>query len=254
MSAPWQDFPTGLNQPEGSYRFGQDALLLASFGAMVINDWASRKKRALVSLHMAELGCGCGAALFAFIALCPQAFGTGVDIDCNLVEAARNNAVLLGVEACTEFLVLDVERDAIPKRLIGQCQLVLANPPWRKMATGRLPATTPRQKAFFASEIFRPFFITAVRLLRHGGFFCCIIPVNRLSDAILALEPIMTGLRLILPVSAYKDKNPSRLLLMCQKGARPDPVLLNPLVLYNRMPGEKPVPTKDALDFCPWLR
>ena len=52
-------FPRGLKQPEGSFRFGQDALLLAALTAR----FCTRKDKVV------ELGCGCGAALSGLLLL-----------------------------------------------------------------------------------------------------------------------------------------------------------------------------------------
>ena len=51
-------FPRGLHQPEDSYRFGADALLLAAFAAENLASLPGAAPR-----KVAELGSGCGAAL-----------------------------------------------------------------------------------------------------------------------------------------------------------------------------------------------
>lgn len=51
-------FPRGLHQPEDSYRFGADALLLAAFAAENLASLPGAGPR-----KVAELGSGCGAAL-----------------------------------------------------------------------------------------------------------------------------------------------------------------------------------------------
>lgn len=51
-------FPRGLHQPQDSYRFGADALLLAAFAAESLTSLPGTAPRKVV-----ELGSGCGAAL-----------------------------------------------------------------------------------------------------------------------------------------------------------------------------------------------
>ena len=51
-------FPRGLHQPQDSYRFGADALLLAAFAAESLASLPGTAPR-----KVAELGSGCGAAL-----------------------------------------------------------------------------------------------------------------------------------------------------------------------------------------------
>lgn len=98
-------FPAGLEQPEGSLRFGADALLLAAF---VTRHLEAKKHRyaaggslarspGLTPVPVAELGSGCGAALLALALRCPQVAGLGLEREEPLVQAARRNARLLGL-------------------------------------------------------------------------------------------------------------------------------------------------------------
>ena len=79
--------PAGLEQPEGSLRFGADALLLAAF---VTRHLEAKKHRyaaggslarspGLTPVPVAELGSGCGAALLALALRCPQVAGLGLE-------------------------------------------------------------------------------------------------------------------------------------------------------------------------------
>lgn len=61
-------FPRGLRQPEDSYRFGADALLLAAFAAESLASLPGTAPRAV-----AELGSGCGAALLGLCLRLPSA-------------------------------------------------------------------------------------------------------------------------------------------------------------------------------------
>ena len=90
-------FPRGLKQPEGSFRFGQDALLLAALTAR----FCTRKDKVV------ELGCGCGAALSGLLLLWPCAYGLGLDIGEELLKAARENALSLNLAGRTEFACAD---------------------------------------------------------------------------------------------------------------------------------------------------
>ena len=62
-----QFFPRGLQQPEGSLRFGADALLLAAFAARGVEGMNEARRKQLTA---ADLGCGCGAALLGFLQGC----------------------------------------------------------------------------------------------------------------------------------------------------------------------------------------
>lgn len=60
-------FPRGLHQPQDSYRFGADALLLAAFAAESLTSLPGTASR-----KVAELGSGCGAALLGLYLYLPS--------------------------------------------------------------------------------------------------------------------------------------------------------------------------------------
>ena len=103
-------FPRGLEQPEGSLRFGADALLLAAFAALHL---PPEKCAAGAASHrstlVAELGCGCGAALLGLAMLRPQICGLGLERENPLVLAAESNASRLGLLDRLRFFTLDLE-------------------------------------------------------------------------------------------------------------------------------------------------
>ena len=81
-------FPAGLEQPEGSFRFSVDALLLAAFAASRTTD---------VTIRFIDLGTGCGVVGLAYLLL-KRNICQGFGMDCNpeLIAAAQNNTAKLG--------------------------------------------------------------------------------------------------------------------------------------------------------------
>lgn len=112
-------FPRGLEQPEGSLRFGADALLLAAFAARHLPpekrgpDKHPEKRRDDAAnpgpTLVAELGCGCGAALLGLAMLRPEIRGLGLERENPLVLAAEGNAARLGLSDRLRFIALDLE-------------------------------------------------------------------------------------------------------------------------------------------------
>ncbi|MCL2124052.1 MAG: methyltransferase, partial [Desulfovibrionaceae bacterium] len=153
------DFPRGLIQPEGSFRFSADALLLAAFAS------GEEARRA------ADLGTGCGVVAFGLALRFPQIRCTGIDAEAALIEAARANAGALGLEARVDFVrgdVADAGLPAGPER--ESCELVTANPPYRISGTGRRISSPTRQKALEAPQgALADFAGAAGFLLRHHG-------------------------------------------------------------------------------------
>lgn len=237
------NFPAGLVQPEGSYRFASDALLLGAYAAQIMA--ARRVKMMRGYPHVAELGSGCGACLLAFALLLPEAACIGLDCEPELVNAANANARNLKLQNRVAFILSDVAKDN--PALGRHFQLVMANPPWNRPGSGRLPKGRLRQKALFQTPgILNAFCNYARLILQDGGYFCLILPPAMLCDFCACIEGI--GLRQILPVCSHAGKPASRLLLQARKGANSDPQMLAPLILHEQAGW-----SAAALELCPWL-
>lgn len=236
------NFPSGLIQPQGSYRFGADALLLAAFAA-------SRhfSRRLLAKGNRAiDLGCGIGPAIFAF-ALQKHAWQYfGIDREEQLLAAARANAKQLGLPV--NFLQGDLTAWRSPV-LERSFQLVMANPPWREEDRGRASPAFLREQALGNAP--QDFFCQAAsQLLVWHGLFCCIIPPGRLCEFALALQANRLGLRQLFPLASRQGKKATRLLCLAQKDARAEPELLPTLVLHQ----DNGQWREEALRFCEYLR
>ena len=224
-------FPRGLKQPEGSFRFGQDALLLAALTAR----FCTRKDKVV------ELGCGCGAALSGLLLLWPCAYGLGLDIGEELLKAARENALSLNLAGRTEFACADftgkTRAEAIAKNAAG-FDVAIANPPWQIM--GRPARTVLREQALRspAMNIFEAFFQTAHFLLRAKGHFYLILPARSIGELFFALEKTGFGLRFLQPLkTSSRASICMRIFVLCQKSAQNDPQFFAQLNVGPGNPG-----------------
>ena len=274
MSAP--PFPRGLVQPEGAYRFGLEALLLAAFGARTLAGRRAGSRGApRHETAVAELGAGCGAALLGVALRVPHAACLGLEREPALVEAARANVAALGLDGRVRFRVADVaEKTALTHlaRAEGPRDMVLANPPWGLPGRGRPSPSPLRENALrgggrpthattreepAAGDAFPEFCAAAAVLLRHKGAFCCIVPALALTRICAALDRARLGLRGILPVRPRAHLPAHRLLVLARKGACAEPQLFSPLTLHGGAAkgttGRGPNWTAAARAFCPWL-
>lgn len=229
-------FPAGLFQPPNGYRFGEEALLLAIFSAKF---WPFAK-------NAADLGAGCGAALFGLLLLLEHTRGLGLERERELVECARKNAALLGLPA--EFLCADLaEKGALPKTCAGKYDLVLANPPWRKEDSGRRSADALRDCALRArEEILEGFFSAANFLLRHKGNLCLILPAAGIAQAFEAARRAALGPRFLLPLKTPASNGRSeRVILAFKKGAKADLQILDPVLVESIRNGNSAMPWPD---------
>lgn len=262
VAAARSAFPCGLEQPPGAYRFGADALLLGAWAAHCLGE-AGRVAA------VAELGCGCGAALFALL-LHPAltrspSLSLGMDDKEALCAAARKNAEILGLPSC-RFVRGDVGDPAF-LRQCGQSAFaaVLANPPYD--LPGRTAALPLREQALRSASCsdtetsrkedgqlaLNVFCRAASRLLTHHGRFYAIFPAGDISRLLSALSSARLGLRRLLPVHADRQHPALRLLVEARRDAASDCRLLPPLFLHALERGSGPGWTPEALHFCPWL-
>lgn len=233
-------FPRGLAQPEGGFRFGADTLLLAAFAHA--NLWPAK---ALVGL---DLGTGCGAASIGLLLLRPTEplRLTGIDTGPEMINAARANAIALGLSQFSPLLA-DVQdyRPAGPG-----FDFVLANPPFRALGTGKVCPDNGRSRARFEGPGgFAAFAACAGRCLRKGGRLFLVHLAERLPEILCELTKAGLTTRRLLPVQGGADKPPRLVLLMAVRGGGEGLSLDCPLILYTAQ-GEL---TRETLRFCPHL-
>lgn len=238
-------FPKGLVQPQGSFRFSIDALLLARF-ALPANTASLREST------VADLGTGCGVVALAMLLDTPQLCATGIDIDSVLTEAATANASRLGFS--DRFTTHTVNLADIRKSLCAEsAAIVVSNPPYRRVNQGRHAATALRTHALFETAGSLETFVNAAAyLVRNKGRFCCIYPAERLTQLITACTAARLEPKRLLMIHSKADREANLLLLETRKNANSGCTVDPPLILYTGE-GETTTLTPEALAFCPHL-
>lgn len=218
-------FPAGLEQPEGSFRFSGDALLLADFSAgLALPENA----------FFADLGTGCGVVALAALQKRPQWCGVGLEVQPSLAGAAGRNASRLGLAERFCALEGDVaspdslraarsalarQNGALPDSL-PLFDAVFCNPPWRREGEGRLPPSPLRRTALFGTErTFSVFFSAADALLKSGGCLTAVSGAERTAELLAALPSRMRPERLRF-VFTRPDAPATFVLLMARKNGR----------------------------------
>ena len=238
-------FPRGLAQPDASFRFSADALLLAAFGL----------RRCLPEQGgtLLDLGCGCGIVGLACLLASPELTATGVDVLPELAEAARENAARLGLGDRFAASALDLaagpEREGLGKNAYA---VVLANMPFRVLGAGRLPRAAARQKALFADKTTMPAFLaTARQALAEEGNCAFIYPWDARETLLRALEEHRLSPVEMMPVETGRADGARCLVRAVHTESLPGRTVRHvpPLRLY----AGKGVYTEEALSFCPWL-
>lgn len=235
-------FPRGLLQPHASLHFGMDSLMLAC---------ACHHELPHKLTHFVDLGSGCGSTLFGLALLRPHAIGLGIEQDPTLVAASHSNCQTLGLQDRLTFRCFDLSAiDTVPLPFsLGTWDCVAANPPFYAPNEGRPSLDAMRNRAMRACGTHQVFIQAASRLLRHKGYFVCIMVANKLCQWLAACSAFGLGVRHLLPIASHPNTPAKRIILVAQKNAANDSVLHAPLVVHTADGGI----TDAARSYCPWL-
>jgi tRNA1Val (adenine37-N6)-methyltransferase len=123
-----------LAQPRAGYRFAIDSILLARF--------VSERPAASVL----DLGAGCGVIGLVVAAAQQSCSLVAVEIQRLLADLVAYNARLNGIEG-TNVIHADLRNQTIPGLTVESFDLVVANPPYRRKASGRESPNPSRHAA-----------------------------------------------------------------------------------------------------------
>lgn len=186
IKAARQQFPAGLYQPEGSFRFSMDALLLARFGLECL----AEIRGDCCMPRFADLGTGCGVVGLALLLWSKTPlYGIGIEREACLVKAARINTRRLGLERRYAVVCRDLADYSSVAGLSHRIQLVLSNPPWLLHRSCRVSSSHLRRAALIGDEsTFFCFMAAAGQLLEEAGRVVMVTAVERYDDALAAMR------------------------------------------------------------------
>jgi len=197
-----------LIQHKSGYRFSIDAILLA--------DFVSVKKDDVI----VELGTGCGVVLVMVL----MKYGdikkaVGIEIQEELASQALRNAKLNKVEDKMDVIVADLRACPIGESCVD---LVVCNPPYRKVRTGRI--NPEMQKAIARHEILSSLedvLRTTRFVLRPKGRLALIYPAERLAHVISKLRKFQLEPKRICIQYPSMTARAKLVIVEAIKGARP---------------------------------
>ncbi|MDX2493391.1 MAG: tRNA1(Val) (adenine(37)-N6)-methyltransferase [Desulfuromusa sp.] len=210
-----------LLQAESGYRYSLDPILLARFVSVKKGNW------------VVDLGTGCGILPLLLVRLSDADECLGIEIQPELAGRAARNVELNLLHDRVRIVQGDIRniQDILP---IGCSDLVVSNPPYRQLDSGRIAPNDERAAARHELAGGLTDFVAAARwLLKNGGSFAMIYLVERLPE--LMAEMIAGGIepkrmRMIHPRQGEAAK---MVLLEGRKGGRPGLQVENPLYIYK---------------------
>ena len=211
-----------LYQSKTGYRFSVDSLLLFDFVNL------KQIKR------VADLGAGSGIVGILLAKKYSEAAVTLFELQESLIELAKKNILINHLEDRVKVVPCDL------RTAPGACaepqgyDLVVSNPPFRKIKSGRLNTGEERSIARHEIKLSLPELIrTSAYLLRARGRFSIVYHPNRLSELIAALRDQGMEPKRLRFVHSRVSSEAKMVLLDAVKGGRTGIKVENPLFLYN---------------------
>ncbi len=208
-------------QPRKGYRYSLDALILPFFMTL-------SARAALV-----ELGAGAGVISLILAKRCPACRIAAVEIQETLHDLLVQNVALNGLNDRIRPQLGDVR--AIDQWYAPESfDAVCANPPYRKVRSGRI--NPDREKAVARHEIclsLDELVRAAAYLLGKQGRFSLVYLPERLADLIQQLRRCNLEPKRMRTIHSFASSAPSLILMEAVKGARPGMTLEAPFVIYG---------------------
>jgi tRNA1Val (adenine37-N6)-methyltransferase len=162
-------------QPRQGYRFSIDSILLAGLTLVRPQD------------RVVDLGTGCGVVPLLLASQQSVKHITGIELQASLVSVAKRNVRINGFDHLISIVQGDLRR-LEGTEVGGPMDLVLSNPPYGKLLSGRLNPNSG--KAIARHELLATLgdvVRAAAQLLREKGRLALIYPARRLSKLIVEL-------------------------------------------------------------------
>jgi len=210
-----------IRQFRNGYRFSIDAAILADH---------IRPRPGDIVL---DLGAGCGIISLILAYRYNDLTVIGVEIQPDLADLARINALANGMQARVHILCEDMKGLDLT-RLPGPVDWVATNPPYRKTDTGRLNPHPQRAVARHEIKVALSDVIAAARrVLRTGGKFAAVSTAERMVEVLYEMQSSGIEPKFCRMIHSGNTTNAKLMLIEGVKGGHPGMVVAPPLVIYQ---------------------
>ena len=210
-----------IRQETAGYRFSIDAVLVAGF------------VRPTTGNIILDLGTGCGIIPLILGFRFPDSIIYGIEIEESLVQMAQFNVHANSMNERITIWQHDL-RHAVHKIIPEQVDIVVTNPPFRKVTAGRINPN--RQRAVAKHEIkanLQDITVAAQNLLGQGGCLLIIYPVFRMVELMISMRSAGIEPKTIRMVHSRVDSKARVALVKGIKGGSPGLTSDEPLIIYG---------------------
>jgi len=205
-----------LIQSRDGYRFSIDAVLLSQFVTIRPGD------------VVVDLGTGCGVIPLILLLTKPVGHVFGLEVQEGLISQAARNARLNGLQERMDVVRGDFRHLPFDS---GFANLVVCNPPYRKIKSGRI--NPDPQKAIARHEILASLddlLRSAAGLLTKKGRFALVYPAARLAEVFVRLRRFNLEPKRVRVHYPDLESNAKLALIEATLGGRPGLEILPPLL------------------------
>lgn len=211
-----------LYQPKNGYRFSVDSLLLY--------DFVNLRKAGSI----ADLGAGSGIIGILLAGKYPYACIDLFEIQDSLIRLAEKNVVLNNVADRVHVIKCDLRDLRAAPAVFPRYDLVVSNPPFRRLRSGRL--NSEEEKAIARHEItlrLHECINAASSLLRNRGRLCMIYHPCRLSELLDVMRRKGIEAKRMRFVHSTPSSEAKMVLLEAVQGGRVGLKVEEPLYIYR---------------------
>ncbi|HEA67467.1 MAG TPA: tRNA1(Val) (adenine(37)-N6)-methyltransferase [Desulfobacterales bacterium] len=211
-----------VNQDRSGYRFSIDAVLLAYYARPRPDD------------KIIDLGTGCGIIPVILAYRHPGITLYGIEVQKTLAEIATLNAKENRMS--DRITIIEKDLKLLESQMVsGPVDLVVSNPPYRRVRSGRI--NSDRQRAIARHEITATLLDVvqaAHRVLRNSGRLVMIFPAERIIDLIFQMRSSSIEPKHLQMVYSDIDMGATLVLIEGRKGGRPGMKVAPPLTIYHQ--------------------
>lgn len=206
-----------VRQPKHGYRAGVDPILLAA------------SVPAMPGQSVLELGCGVGVASLALGWRVPGVQITGIEIQPDYAELARENAVLNKIALTPITADLEHMPETVRKTSFDH---VFANPPYFDRAATSMAQDAGRERAMGENTELRHWVAQAAKRVKPKGYLHFIFRADRMLDLMTDL-PNALGSIVITPIVPRAGRDAVLVLVHMRKNGRAALRIESPIVMHD---------------------
>ncbi|WP_027720510.1 tRNA1(Val) (adenine(37)-N6)-methyltransferase [Maridesulfovibrio zosterae] len=231
-------FPRGLEQPATGFRFSTDSLLLSSFASVPAIG------------RVLDLGTGCGVIPLGILLhnLNSDLHVTGLEVNPEMIDAARNNIGTLGFADRIEIINGNVCKPYFAPA--ESFDVVVSNPPYRIEGRGRSCPDVFKNAARFEIEADLDVFSNAAaRMVRNRGRVCFVFLAERLTELINSFTRHRLEPKRIKFVHGRLNTPSKVVMIEAVKNGKPGLIVEPPVILY----ADDGSVTLSAVEYCSFI-